>query len=443
MSCMTNEWCKNFITLKNYNPMDIFQIPSYKRISFTNYVVDCFYIDIKNASHYFLSHFHSDHYYGLKKSFSYPIYCSITTANLIELKYKCKTMPLENNKNYCLEDGNIVSLIDAHHCPGAVCFIFYVNGAFVLHTGDFRCTYDFTLQLMKYKFTTIFLDNTFEGKKPFPSQEDVIHRVLDIMRNNKNKNCLVPINYKYLFCTYMIGKEKIFLCAAEFFDMSIKIEPDKFKVYKCYDQYAIDLLNTEVRNIVNNYREKIKNLKEKSTNITQIKRTIIPKVEKKLSVDRKKKKINPGSILKFCKSKNVLNDKTNLGDIKKEAQTKNNNSNTYCGNLPWSRLTTETKENQLLVISTQHIEKKRLHKILDNVKADRVTVFCGTGWHDKTVSFDWCKSDGRKTKKGVEIIHVPYSEHSSSAELDYFKKHMNYDLIINTVKNKSRNDRDI
>lgn len=151
--------------------MDINEIPPYKKITYTNYVVDCFFIDILNASHYFLSHFHSDHYYGLKKSFDHPIYCSVTTSNLVKLRYKCKTVPLELKKIYFLNDNNFVSLIDANHCPGAVCFIFNIKGSYILHTGDFRCTVKFTNNLLEYTFSSIYLDNTFEGHRGFPSQE--------------------------------------------------------------------------------------------------------------------------------------------------------------------------------------------------------------------------------------------------------------------------------
>jgi hypothetical protein len=103
---------------------------------------------------------------------------------------------------------------------------------------------------------------------------------------------------------------------------------------------------------------------------------------------------------------------------------------------PLSRITTQELPDQFLIMSTTQIEKNKLNKFLKGVKGSKAIVFCGTGWKDSIKYFDWVKEDGRVIKKGIEIHYIPYSEHSSSDELKEFKKGVDYERIVNTVKNK-------
>lgn len=74
------------------------------------------------------------------------LFCSTVTAALLKLKLKIPStvlLPLELEKTYNIKVGEKeieVTLMDANHCPGAVCILFKVkNGQkIVLHTGDFR-----------------------------------------------------------------------------------------------------------------------------------------------------------------------------------------------------------------------------------------------------------------------------------------------------------------
>lgn len=59
--------------------------PKYKIIAGTTFAVDAFrYGDIEGVSHYFLTHFHADHYIGLKRTFAKPLIMSPITARLVK-----------------------------------------------------------------------------------------------------------------------------------------------------------------------------------------------------------------------------------------------------------------------------------------------------------------------------------------------------------------------
>ena len=94
------------------------QCPWYKRIPNTTFTMDAFnYGSIDNCSAYFLSHFHADHYIGLKKSWTNgPIYCSKITRNLVLSKIKPDPniiISLPVNEPVQIENA-LVTLIDAN-----------------------------------------------------------------------------------------------------------------------------------------------------------------------------------------------------------------------------------------------------------------------------------------------------------------------------------------
>jgi len=65
-------------------------LPEYKKIPDSSFAVDCFsFGPVPGISHYFLTHFHSDHYMGLSKKFSHGlIVCSHVTAAIVRTVIK-------------------------------------------------------------------------------------------------------------------------------------------------------------------------------------------------------------------------------------------------------------------------------------------------------------------------------------------------------------------
>lgn len=172
--------------------------PFYKRIPGTSFVVDCFEWAVPGCRHFFLSHFHSDHYAGLDRSFDGgTVVCSEATAALIvrELRVppsRVRAVPLYRPS---LIEGVRVTLLDANHCPGAAMLLFEVPTAEGglrrhLHVGDFRWTPrmaafpalverpappgDSPLASLPKRIDTLFLDTTFcHPAYDFPPQAAV------------------------------------------------------------------------------------------------------------------------------------------------------------------------------------------------------------------------------------------------------------------------------
>lgn len=430
-------------------------VPLKRRVPGTTYTVDCFNVPRSYSTHHFLSHFHADHYSGLKKSFTGSIYCSVTTGNLVHLLLKVPQSQINTlclHKTYKLAPGHFVTCLDANHCPGAVCFVFCIDGRYYLHTGDFRAAPCFYEQpLLDLKFDTIFLDNTFENYRFFCAQRDAVKTIIEIILKKQSQSCLVPLRFVFLFSSYLVGKEKCFLSVAEYFDKYVTVSSRKMRVYNSYCSYSVKKLNREVLDFVCYARETI----DRSLLNTNAMRTeslscckggiAAPCIGEKQCNDRKNalKEMRPG-ILQYMNRESVLgtlraatkaagsesDEKQKTGTEKKEgtgacwAQNKG---------APFDRITTEVRDTNMFLVSACTVNRDRINSIVRNIKCDRVIVFCGTGWAEKTVLYD-LERQNMVTRKGIEVIYIPYSEHSSSKELEEFKSRMSYTDIINTVK---------
>jgi DNA cross-link repair 1A protein len=177
--------------------------PFYKIITGFSISVDAFrYGAVQGCNAYFLSHFHSDHYIGLSKSWRHgPIYCSKATANLVRQQLKVDPkwlVDLEFEKKTEVPDtgGVQVTMMEANHCPGSSIFLFEKvssgpSGRIqrVLHCGDFRASPQHvrhpllrpdvvdpkTGKTWQQRIDACYLDTTYLSPKyAFPRQSDVV-----------------------------------------------------------------------------------------------------------------------------------------------------------------------------------------------------------------------------------------------------------------------------
>jgi DNA cross-link repair 1A protein len=173
--------------------------PHYKRVPNTNcIVVDAFcYGKIPNATSYFLTHYHADHYGGLTKKFDHGmIYASTITKSLVVKligvdESKITVVDVGQEVEFTLENGKVakVTSIDANHCPGSVLFLFKIpngNGwCSYLHTGDMR----FCREMLSHpallslpRLDGLYLDTTYARPQyQFPDQKQVVDAVCELL----------------------------------------------------------------------------------------------------------------------------------------------------------------------------------------------------------------------------------------------------------------------
>jgi DNA cross-link repair 1A protein len=211
--------------------------PTYKVIEGSLFAVDAFrYGSISYVEHYFLTHFHADHYIGLRKKFSHKIYLSQITAVLVsqfigvadELLNVCHVgLP------FYLE-GCKITPMEANHCPGALLFLFqFSDGRNILHTGDFRANEKMVQQLNEWdiKLDLVYLDTTYlSSKRRMPPQNESIKFVLENVQRYLETN----IGEKFLIIVgaYLIGKEKVWMSIARHFNFKVFLEKERLKAFK-------------------------------------------------------------------------------------------------------------------------------------------------------------------------------------------------------------------
>ncbi|PPS18295.1 hypothetical protein GOBAR_AA02274 [Gossypium barbadense] len=187
-------------------------IPSWCCIPGTPFRVDAFKYLRGDCSHWFLTHFHMDHYQGLTKSFRHgKIYCSSITARLVNLKLgipwaMLQVLPLNEKINI---SGIYITCLDANHCPGSIMILFEPpNGKAILHTGDFRYSEEMGgLSLLHAcPIHTLILDTTY---------------------------CNPQVCTYNCFRLYKTGKERLFLEVARVLRRKVYITAAKLRLLEC------------------------------------------------------------------------------------------------------------------------------------------------------------------------------------------------------------------
>ncbi|KAJ5475344.1 DNA cross-link repair protein pso2/snm1 [Penicillium diatomitis] len=280
--------------------------PFYKIMPGFSICVDAFrYGAVEGCKAYFLSHFHSDHYIGLTKSWCHgPIYCSRPTGNLVRQQLRVDpkwVVDLEFESPFEVPNtgGVKVTMINANHCPGSSLFLFeksFGNGANprrqrILHCGDFRASPDHlqhpllrpdtidvvTGKPVQQRLDTCYLDTTYlHPKYAFPSQEDVIAACSELcLRLNEEsgvggdlgKTAGGSLMSKFLSSTsnreasaeqpsakagrllvvmgtYSIGKERICVGIAKALGSKIFANPYKQRICACLEDPELTALLT-------------------------------------------------------------------------------------------------------------------------------------------------------------------------------------------------------
>lgn len=231
-------------------------IPEHKLLRFGNVIiaVDAFcYAHRDDVNYYVLTHFHSDHYGGLCKSWNGgKIICTPITSKLMQFTYK---FPAENiieiDPNGSVNIENVqIRFIDANHCPGAGVFILEGYDRKIIHCGDFRASDEVINKLTYQEWDAVYLDNTYDNPKyVFPPQETVIAECSDwIVSKCEEKPTqrrigeIDPQPYLVIVGTYGIGKEKVAIGMAKALKTKIYTSDKKREKLALYNWKELDEL---------------------------------------------------------------------------------------------------------------------------------------------------------------------------------------------------------
>ncbi|KAH7532969.1 hypothetical protein FEM48_Zijuj04G0079700 [Ziziphus jujuba var. spinosa] len=215
---------------------------------------------------YFLTHLHSDHTKGLSSSWSKgPIFCSRLTAKIFPSKFPCFNLSLlrvleigswhsipVHSPSTGLETSVEVMPIDAHHCPGAVMFLFRGEFGCLLYTGDFR--WETTNERAKIGMAMLlnavddvsvdllYLDNTYcNPSYDFPPREVAAQQIVDIIASHPDHDIIIGID--------SLGKEDLLLHISHVLKIKIWVWPERLETMHLLGYHDIFTTKTSLARV--------------------------------------------------------------------------------------------------------------------------------------------------------------------------------------------------
>lgn len=215
-------------------------VPPDRRVPGTDFLVDAFRFGGKTpCTHWVLTHFHSDHYGGLDRTWCHgKIYASQVTASLAAQRLGVPPqwlVPLPMSRPILIA-GVKVTLLDANHCPGSALWLFELaSGASYLHTGDMRwhprmskypALRPFTQPGGTQSLAGLYLDTTYcDAKYAFPTQAAVVAAAVSVA-----KSFAADPGVLFVVGSYGIGKERVFMAIAEALDERVVVNATKLRM---------------------------------------------------------------------------------------------------------------------------------------------------------------------------------------------------------------------
>ncbi|OUM54138.1 hypothetical protein BVG19_g3489 [[Candida] boidinii] len=430
-------------------------IPDYKILSFENnfkIAVDAFnYEPDSSINYYVLTHFHSDHYMGITRGWTYRnnidsnsnndddadiedadnddskfkeinedeiipntfIICSKVTKNLLIYKFKISSkfiisMDIETELNLPLnsnDEDRIVKIksFDANHCPGSLIFNFESKFYKYLHCGDFRVNKPMILKLKDFKYNKIYLDTTYlSSLYNFPKQHDVIDSITDFCFKFNNTN-EIKSNQKKVF---------------EFFKFNNKDNDSnkKFKTLIVIGTYSIGKERIAI-SIAKKLNSKIYcNFTKRET----IKLLEWNELIELISDDPFNSQIHLVP----------MRDIRNLNSVKDYFRNFSKKFNNIIAITPtgWTFNSPYAKkaEDDDISDNNSHHHHHHNHDQHEKIIIDLL--------NNKSTQFTIDSIESNFKKDSIyNLIKIPYSEHSSFRELTFFSIFLNYNEVIPTV----------